>query len=199
MYLIFKRVFDFFFALVVLIVTSPIIIVALILTRIESPGPIFFTQERLGYKKKIYKVLKIRTMTHKKREVHVQILKGNSEVTKVGAFLRRTKIDELPQFINVLLGDMSVVGPRPCLPTITNLFDDNTPYRFEVRPGVTSLAGVKGSIYLSWPEKWLYDRIYVEKMSLFLDFKIIINTILVVLLGEEKFLVRPNVEDLKKR
>jgi len=198
MYLVFKRAFDILFALVILCITSPIVIIAMILIKIESKGPIFFLQERLGYKKQIYNIIKLRTMTHKKRDVHIQVFKGNSEVTKVGAFLRRTKIDELPQFINVLVGDMSVVGPRPCLPTITNLYDHNTEYRFDVKPGITSLAGVKGSIYLTWPEKWLYDRIYVEKKSFLLDVKIIYTTILVVLMGEKKFLTKPNEEELKK-
>ena len=121
----------------------------------------------------------------------MKVFKDNPEVTKVGYYLRRFKIDELPQFINVLLGTMTIVGPRPCLTNIEHLYNEDTKYRFQVKPGVTSLAGVRGSIYLSWPEKWHYDRVYVEKANLLLDIKIIIKTVLVVFLGEKKFLKVP--------
>ncbi|MDN3676683.1 sugar transferase [Flavobacterium paronense] len=191
----FKRVIDLFIAIFAFILVTPILFLTFILIKIDSEGPIFFLQERLGVDKKIFKVIKLRTMTNKKRDSHVQVYENNPEVTKLGVFLRRTKIDELPQIINVLKGDMAIVGPRPCLPTIEHLFDDNTPKRFEVRPGVTSLAGVSGSIYLSWPEKWYYDKIYVERLTFLLDIKIIFMTALVVVVGEKKFLKRPELKN----
>lgn len=188
MYYFFKRTFDILFSSFILILVSPILIIAMILIKLESKGPIFFNQVRLGLNGNKFSVFKLRTMTHKKRDVHVQVFNGNSEVTKIGAFLRRTKIDELPQFVNVLNGDMTIVGPRPCLPNIQHLYDENTAFRFKVKPGVTSLAGVNGSIYLTWPQKWYYDKIYVEQRSALLDCKVIIKTILVVFLGEKHFL-----------
>src|SRR5690606_22776707 len=110
-----------------------------------------------------------------KRVKENQVFKNNPNITRVGYYLRRFKIDELPQIINVIKGDMSVVGPRPCLSTIQDKFDENTHYRFQLKPGLTSIAGVSGSIYLSWPEKWLYDKNYVENISFLLDLKIILK------------------------
>lgn len=186
-----KRLFDILFSLTVLIMVSPILVIAIILVYITSKGPVFFFQERLGLHEKIFKVFKLRTMTHKVRKTHIQIFEGNPEVTKVGFYLRKYKIDELPQFFNVLMGDMSIVGPRPCLTNVQHLYDENTKFRFLVKPGVTSLAGVKGSIYLTWPQKWYYDKLYIENQSIIFDLKIIMKTVLVVLMGEKKFLKTP--------
>lgn len=191
MFYFFKRIFDLVFSSIVLLLVSPILIVSIILIKVTSKGPIFFFQERLGLDKKVFKVYKLRTMTHKNRDVHQKIVAGNPEVTKVGHYLRRFKVDELPQFINVFIGDMTIVGPRPCLTNIDHLFNEDTPYRFKVKPGVTSLAGVRGSIYLTWPEKWYYDKVYVENANFLLDMRIIIKTILVVFIGEKKFLKVP--------
>ena len=191
MYIFFKRLFDIIFSLFILLLVSPILILSFILIKVESKGPIFFFQERLGLNKEVFNVFKLRTMTNKKREIHQKIVAGNPEVTKVGYYLRRFKIDELPQFINVLIGNMTIVGPRPCLKNIEHLYNEDTVYRFKVKPGVTSLAGVRGSIYLTWPEKWHYDRLYVENASFFFDIKIIVKTVLVVFIGEQKFLKPP--------
>lgn len=187
-----KRVFDILFSTTVLIMVMPILLIAILLIFFTSKGPIFFFQERLGLNQKVFKVFKLRTMTHKIRTTHVQIFEGNPEVTKVGFYLRKYKIDELPQFFNVLMGDMSIVGPRPCLPNIQHLHDENTKYRFLVKPGITSLTGVKGSIYLTWPQKWYYDKVYVEKQTFLFDLQIIAKTVLVVLMGEKKFLETPD-------
>ncbi len=191
-----KRLFDIMFSLSVLLLVSPILILSIILIVTTSKGPIFFFQDRLGLNEKVFSVFKLRTMTHKIRKTHVQVFDGNPEVTNVGKYLRKYKIDELPQFINVILGDMSIVGPRPCLPNIQHLFDENTKYRFQVKPGVTSLAGIKGSIYLTWSQKWYYDKEYVLNYSFLLDVKIILKTILVVFLGEKRFLEIPNNTDI---
>ena len=191
--IMFKRVIDIVFTIVVLFILSlPFILIA-ILVKLESRGPIFFRQERLGKNKKVFNIYKFRTMTDKSRVI-AQVYKDNSEITRVGYYLRRFKIDEMPQIINVLLGDMSIIGPRPCLPNVIEKYglDD---YRIKVRPGLSSIAGVNGSIFLTWQEKWWYDKYYVENLSLLLDLKIFFKTFLVIIFGEEKFLNKPNMED----
>lgn len=191
MYFTIKRLFDIAFALSVLCLTSPILIIAMVLLRLETRGPIFFYQKRLGLNRKEFGILKLRTMTHRDRKIHEKIVPNHPEVTKVGWYLRRYKIDELPQFINVLMSDMSIVGPRPCVNGIEHLYNEDTASRFLVKPGVTSLAGVSGSIYLTWPEKWHYDKFYVENANFGLDIRIIVKTIAVVFLGEGRFLKAP--------
>ena len=188
----FKRFLDVLFTLVVLtVLIIPFLIIALII-KLESAGPVFFRQERLGKDKEIFNVYKFRTMTNKKRVVE-QTYKDNTEITRIGYYLRRFKIDEMPQILNVLNGDMSIIGPRPCLPNITEKYglDD---YRFQVQPGLSSIAGVNGSIFLTWEEKWWYDKYYVEHLSFGLDLKIFFKTFLVIILGEEKFLRKPNMK-----
>jgi len=186
-----KRIFDFIFAFIAFIIISPVLIISAILIKLTSKGPVFYFQKRLGMNEKLFDIFKFRTMTDVDRKVHKAVYKDNAEVTKVGKVLRRFKIDELPQIINVLKGDMAIVGPRPCLEQTRSKFDENTPYRFEVRPGLTSNAAVNGGIYLSWPEKWTYDRFYAENVSFIMDLKIICKTILVVFFGEDKFIKKP--------
>lgn len=184
----FKRVFDIIFSFLVLIFLAFPLVVVAILIKLDSKGPVFFVQDRMGQGKKKFKLIKFRTMTDKERSPSGEVFLDHPEITKVGKFLRRFKIDELPQFFNVLKGDMSVVGPRPCLESTYHKFkDENTDYRFLVKPGVTSNAGVKGSIFLSWPEKWSLDREYAENASFLYDLKTILKTILVVIFGEQKF------------
>lgn len=186
-----KRIFDILFSTVLFIFVLPILLISALLIKLDSKGPIFFFQTRLGKDRIPFNVYKFRTMTHKRREFEQQVLKTSPEVTKVGYWLRRFKIDELPQIINVLRGEMSVIGPRPCLPNVEEKFELNDNYRFMVKPGLSSLAGVNGSIYLSWEEKWAYDKYYVENQSILLDIKIIFKTMLVVIFGEDKFIVKP--------
>jgi lipopolysaccharide/colanic/teichoic acid biosynthesis glycosyltransferase len=171
----------------------PLFLIIAVLIKTTSKGPIFFFQERLGKNAKTFKVFKFRTMTHKKRAVNREILKGDPEVTRIGHYLRRFKIDELPQLLNVLTGDMSLVGPRPCMPIQLNDLNEDGKYRIRVKPGLTGLAQVNGNIYLTWEERWKYDRKYVENLSFQEDIKIILKTITIVLLGEEKFLKKTNV------
>ena len=188
----FKRFIDLLFTVLILFVLAvPFLIVALLI-KLDSKGPVFFRQERLGKNKKSFKIFKFRTMTNKERII-VQVYKGNTEITKLGYYLRRFKIDEMPQILNILTGEMSIIGPRPSLPDITEKYglDD---YRYKVKPGLSSLAGVNGSIFLTWQEKWWYDRFYVNNISLWLDMKIFFKTFLVILLGEEKFIKKPNME-----
>ncbi len=189
----FKHFFDFIVALLALLLISPIFLISILLIKTTSKGPLFFLQERLGKNGKIFSVYKFRTMTDKKRDVNREILKGDAEVTKVGYYLRRFKIDEFPQILNILKGDMSLVGPRPCMPFQINEFNEDGKYRILVKPGMTGLAQTNGNIFLSWEERWKYDRKYVENISFMLDLEIILKTILIVFLGEEKFLKHPNV------
>ncbi|MFY7732904.1 MAG: sugar transferase [Bacteroidia bacterium] len=185
----FKQIFDFLFALLLLIMLTPVFIIVSILIKIDSSGPVFFKQERMGYEKRNFFVFKFRSMTNKVRNNPTQTYLGDAEITRIGNYLRRYKIDELPQIINVLVGDMSIVGPRPCLLSTYNKYkNEDTDFRFNVKPGITSNAGVSGSIFLTWPEKWKMDRDYYEHQSLHFDFKIIVKSFLVVIFGEEKFL-----------
>jgi undecaprenyl phosphate N,N'-diacetylbacillosamine 1-phosphate transferase len=131
-------------------------------------------------------------MTHAPRVPDHEILPADPEVTRVGAFLRRYKIDELIQLVNVLKGEMSVVGPRPALPRQLAEYDETGRKRLWVKPGLSGLAQVNGNIYLTWPERWQYDARYVENCSLSLDLWIIWRTIAVMTLGEEKFLHSPS-------
>lgn len=183
---------DFFVSLLLLSIVLPIFILLYILVKSDSKGPFFFFQERLGYKGKVFKVYKVRTMTNKPRIANREILKGDVEVTRVGYWLRRFKLDELPQLINILMGDMSVVGPRPGLPRQIQELDENGKKRLLVRPGLTGLAQINGNIHLSWPERWKYDRQYVETLSFRNDLKILSKTLFIILFGEEKFLKRPS-------
>lgn len=187
-----KRLFDFVMALLVLLLIFPILLISAVLVKISSQGSLFFLQKRLGKDGKVFSVYKFRTMTDKKRDVNREILKGDAEVTKVGYYLRRFKIDELPQILNILKGDMSLVGPRPCMPSQRDEFNEDGKHRILVKPGMTGLAQTNGNIYLSWEERWKYDRQYVENVSFLLDLQIILKTILIVFLGEENFLKRPN-------
>lgn len=183
-----KRLFDFILSLLSLLILSPLLLISGLLVSLTSKGPVFFKQGRLGKNGNVFKLYKFRTMTHKKRESKEQVFGSNPEVTFVGKFLRRLKIDELPQLINVLKGDMSFVGPRPCLPELKEEFDENGKLRLKVRPGLSGLAQINGNIYLSWPERWKYDAEYVMHQSFILDLKIIFKTFLIVIFGEDKFI-----------
>jgi undecaprenyl phosphate N,N'-diacetylbacillosamine 1-phosphate transferase len=188
-----KRLFDFLISLVICLVLIPLFIITYIAVKLDSKGSFFYFQERLGKQGKCFKVFKIRTMTDRPRESTMEILKGNTEVTRVGGVLRRLKIDELPQILNILKGDMSIVGPRPCLPALENDFNEDGEIRLNVRPGLTGLAQTNGNIYLTWEERWKYDRNYIEKCNFVLDLKIVLKTVLIVFIGEEKFLKKPDV------
>ena len=184
----FKRLLDIILTFPVLIVVAPFFLLIAGLIKIDSSGPVFFPQHRLGKDAAIFKMYKFRTMTDRKRTVDHEILNGDSEVTQVGKYLRRFKIDELPQLINVLIGDLSIVGPRPCMPELQNKFDENGKTRIKIRPGLTGLSQINGNIYLEWTDRWKYDKYYVENVSLCLDLEIIFKTFLVIFKGEDKFL-----------
>ncbi|MGB7539198.1 MAG: sugar transferase [Anaerolineales bacterium] len=187
-----KRLLDFFLSILALLVLSPFFLIAALAIRLESPGPILYVQDRLGMHGKIFRAFKFRTMTHVSRTPDHEIHPGDPALTRVGAFLRRYKLDELVQVFNVLKGEMSWVGPRPALPRQLAEYDANGRKRLRVKPGMSGLAQVHGNIYLSWPERWVYDARYVEECSLRLDLWIIWRTIAVMIVGEEKFLRDPD-------
>lgn len=187
-----KRIMDIVFSLLLLIVTSPATILAAIAIKLESEGPVFYKQERVGMNGKIFKIIKFRTMI-KDAEKHtgpVWSSKGDPRITKVGKFLRKVRLDEIPQAINVLKGDMSFVGPRPERPYFVEKLSKEIPLykrRLKVRPGLTGWAQVKHKYDESIEDvkiKLRYDLFYIENMSLRLDFKIILRTVFVVLFGK---------------
>ncbi len=186
----FKPIIDKTLALIILILILPFCLFACLAIKIDSSGPIFFRQSRLGLNGKEFALLKFRTMIDANRDSDREILAGDPEVTRVGRLLRRFKVDELPQLVNVLKGDMSLVGPRPCLPELASHFNDDGEKRLLAKPGLTGLAQVSGNIYLTWPERWALDAQYVRSASARLDTYILCRTFLIVLLGEERFLNR---------
>lgn len=182
-----KRLFDVLLAAPALLALLPIMGLCWVLIRLTSPGPALFRQMRLGRHGRLFALQKFRTMTDKPRVPDREIVAGDPEVTAVGAWLRRFKLDELPQLFSVVRGDLSLVGPRPALPSQREELDEYGVRRLLVRPGVTGLAQVNGNISLSWKERWRYDAQYVARVSFSLDAWIILKTIAVVLLGEERF------------
>lgn len=182
-----KRIFDLVFTIPLTVALIPASVVIATLVKLSSPGPVFFNQRRLGKLGHLFLPYKFRTMVHRERTQHVEIRAGNPEVTAVGEFLRRFKLDELPQLFNVLKGDMSLVGPRPPLPEQMAEYDRETIERLRVRPGLTGLAQIHGGTQMSWPERWQYDLQYVRELSFRLDLRILIRTVLVVALGESRF------------
>ncbi|PVH27352.1 sugar transferase [Pararhodobacter oceanensis] len=182
-----KRALDLTFVLLALAVLGIPILLAMVVVKLCSPGPIFYYQTRVGLGEKPFRILKLRTMTVNPNRVSVQTTNHDPEVYPAGKVLRRLKIDELPQLFNILRGDMSFVGPRPCLVQTRNTMPDWALRRFKVRPGITGLAQVNGNITLTWEERWKHDIEYVDRASLPLDVATCFRTFVVVLFGEERF------------
>jgi len=174
-----KRLFDIFFSLGWLLIFSPLLITVAILVRIKLGSPIFFVQERPGRGGKPFRMIKFRTMTDE-RDANGQLLSDEIRLTPFGKFLRTTTLDEFPEMINVLLGDMSVVGPRPLLMRYLPRYSAFQARRMEVKPGVTGWAQVNGRNALSWNEKFAMDVWYVEHQNFWLDLKIVVQTFFVV-------------------
>ncbi|MEC2222771.1 MULTISPECIES: sugar transferase [Heyndrickxia] len=187
-YLIIKRVMDIVLSLFGLIISSPIILVFSILIKIETPGPVFFLQERVGLNGKYFRVIKLRSMVVDAEKNGAQWAKKNDpRVTRIGSFIRKTRIDEIPQLWNVLVGDMSLVGPRPERPMFTAQFSEEIPgfiERLKVKPGLTGWAQVNGGYDISPKEKLELDKFYIENMCPLIDLKIIIKTVKIVFTGE---------------
>ena len=180
MYLKLKSLLDIFLSILVLLLIFPILLLLSCAIFVSMGSPIFFKQERIGKKNKPFIMYKFRTMREPK-EGENRLLSDTDRVTKVGAFLRKTSLDELPEIINVIKGEMSLVGPRPLLDLHLELFDDQQLRRHDVKPGMTGLAQVMGRQSLSFTQRTDLDVKYVDNLSLWLDIKIIVKTILVVL------------------
>lgn len=175
-----KPVFDRLAAFVILVISLPIMVPIILLLAISTRGKVWFSQPRPGYKGKIFYIIKFKTMTD---EVDDQgILKSDeARLTPLGRFIRKTSLDELPQLINVLKGDMSIIGPRPLLVEYIPLYDMRQARRHEVKPGITGWAQVNGRNAISWPEKFSLDLWYVDNISLWVDLKILLLTMIKVL------------------
>lgn len=171
-----KRLFDFLSAAIGLIIISPIFIVLVISLLIANKGKPFFYQARTGKNGKIFTIIKFKTMNDK-TDKNGKLLPALERVTKVGNFCRKLSLDELPQLLNILKGDMSLIGPRPLLPHYLPLYNKTQFRRHEVLPGITGWAQVNGRNAISWEQKFEYDVYYVDHQSLALDFKIILKTI----------------------
>ncbi|WP_318505207.1 sugar transferase [Bacillus sp. T3] len=178
-----KRVLDFFSALLLLMLTSPIMLFTVILVRIKLGTPTLFIQRRPGLFGKPFYLYKFRTMTDE-RDSKGYLLPDSIRLTAVGKFLRKFSLDELPQLINVLKGDLSLVGPRPLLMEYLPLYTPEQATRHNVRPGITGWAQVNGRNEISWEEKFAFDVWYVNHRSLLLDFKILWLTVLKVIRSE---------------
>ena len=177
----FKRVLDFCISLIALICISPVLLVVTVWLHFANKGAgAFFLQERPGKDARIFKVIKFKTMTDE-RDAEGNLLPDEQRLTKVGQFVRSTSIDELPQLINVLKGDMSLIGPRPLLPQYLPLYSPEQARRHEVRPGISGWAQCHGRNAISWTEKFKLDVWYVDHVSLWTDLKVIGITIMKVL------------------
>ena len=179
----FKRLFDFVLSLMALIVLSPLFLILIILGWINMKGNPFFTQERPGKDEKIFKLIKFRSMSEEK-DKDGNYLPDDVRLNAYGKKLRSTSLDELPELINILKGDMAIVGPRPLLVQYLPLYSEEQHHRHDVRPGLTGLAQVNGRNLISFTEKFKYDLEYVKNITLLGDIKIILKTVKNVLSHE---------------
>lgn len=171
-----KRLLDLILSLIALIILMPVMIILYVLVRIKLGKPVFFKQQRPGLNEKIFTLYKFRTMTDKKDE-NGKLLPDSKRLTKFGKFLRSTSLDELPELINIIKGDMSIVGPRPLLVEYLPLYNEEQKKRHNVRPGLTGLAQVNGRNNISWEEKFKDDIKYVKNINFIEDIKIIFKTV----------------------
>lgn len=195
----FKRFFDFWISLIALICISPILLVITIWLHFANKGAgAFFFQERPGKNEKIFNVIKFKTMTDE-RDADGNLLPDEKRITKVGRFVRSTSIDELLQLINVLKGDMALIGPRPLLVKYLPYYTEREKLRHTVRPGISGWAQVNGRNNISWDKKLAYDVEYVENLSLMMDIKVILKTIQNVLSRKDVVLQAiPDLDEYRK-
>ena len=201
----FKRVFDFFISLIALLLIGWfILLVALFLHFANKGAGAFFTQDRPGKDEKIFKIIKFKTMTDE-RDADGKLLPDAQRLTKMGAIVRKLSIDELPQLVNVLKGDMAFIGPRPLLPEYLPYYTEEEKLRHTVRPGITGWAQVNGRNNLSWDDKLALDVYYVKNLSLLLDCKVVLKTIVNVISHKDVVIIpgsiggKLNVEREKKK
>ena len=176
----FKRLIDFLVSLIALIVLSPVLLVLIVLGGIKMKGNPFFTQERPGKNEKIFKLIKFRTMTNEK-DSEGNLLPDEQRLIKYGKVLRSTSLDELPELINILIGDMSIIGPRPLLVRYLPRYNEEQRHRHDVRPGLTGYAQAHGRNAVSWEDKFAMDVWYTRNVSFMIDVKIVWDTVMTVL------------------
>ena len=176
----FKPLLDFILSLLGLIISSPIFLVVFIALLFANKGKVFFLQNRPGKNEEIFKIIKFRTMNNK-RDAHGNLLPDLERLTKIGKLVRKTSLDEIPQLINVILGNMSLIGPRPLLPEYLPLYNDFQKKRHHIKPGITGWAQINGRNAVEWEKKFMFDVWYVENMSFFLDLQIMFLTLKKVL------------------
>jgi sugar transferase EpsL len=181
--LLIKRLFDIIVSLTLIILLAPLILFIALLIWVTMGRPILFRQRRVGYKGQVFTIYKFRTMTEE-RDEHGNLLPDEQRLTRFGRFLRETSLDELPELFNVLKGDMSVVGPRPLLVEYLPYYTPEERKRHNMRPGITGWAQVNGRNAITWDQKLALDVWYVDNWSLWLDFKIILMTIIKVIKRE---------------
>jgi lipopolysaccharide/colanic/teichoic acid biosynthesis glycosyltransferase len=188
MYPLMKRMIDLLVSLILVIMISPVWLLCALAVKLTSPGPLLFTQTRGGRRGQPFEALKFRTMradhVHDPNEI---VPLGHSAITPIGRILRRTKLDETPQLVNVLCGHMSLIGPRPTIMEQVEAYDEFQRRRLEVRPGITGLAQINGNAAISWDERIKYDVYYVDHMSAAMDLMILVKTVIVILRGEERY------------
>jgi sugar transferase EpsL len=176
-----KRIFDFFTSLTILILLSPFLLAFMVLIRLKMGSPIFFRQDRLGYNGETFKIWKFRSMTNCIDE-NGELKDDEYRLTRFGKFLRDWSIDELPQLWNVVIGDMSLIGPRPFIAEYASRYTSEQMRRHEVRPGISGWAQITGRNSLNWNQKFIFDVWYVDHCNLMLDLKILFSTIPMVLM-----------------
>lgn len=178
-----KPLFDRLFALIGLLLASPVFLLVALLLAVVQRGQVFFTQHRPGKDEKVFKLIKFKTMTDE-RDSRGNLLPDEKRLTFIGKLVRKTSLDELPQLINILKGDMSFIGPRPLLVEYLPLYNDRQRRRHHVKPGISGWAQVNGRNAISWEKKFEYDLYYIDNQSFFLDLKILFLTILKILKAE---------------
>ena len=190
-----KRIIDKAISFVVLMISAPLFLLITLAIKLDDPGPVFFRQERVGRDRINFRIFKFRTMVidAEKKGAGVFVGEDDPRITRVGKILRSTSLDELPQLINILKGDMSLVGPRPTLAYQVEKYDQAQLRRLAVKPGVTGWAQVNGRNMLTWPERIELDLWYIDNWTLWLDLKILFKTFLVVFSRQN--LYRKKMED----
>jgi|TARA_R110000851_G_scaffold190370_1_gene340726 lipopolysaccharide/colanic/teichoic acid biosynthesis glycosyltransferase len=190
-----KPFFDLFFSFVGLLILSPVFILVMVCLYIVNDGKPFFYQLRPGKDEKIFKIIKFKTMNDK-TDAEGNLLKDTERLTTIGKIVRKTSLDEIPQLINVLKGDMSIIGPRPLLPEYLPLYTQVQKRRHLVKPGITGLAQVKGRNQMKFSERLINDVYYEDNLNFFLDFKILLLTIRSVLFKSSSVVIGQTVDDI---
>lgn len=197
-YILLKRGLDIVLAIIILIILSPLLLLLSLLIKIDSPGPVFFKQNRTGLNGKDFAVIKFRSMV---KENDVFDFEKGDQITRVGKFIRKLSLDELPQLFNILRGEMSFIGPRPWLPILNQYYTEYQKKRFDVKPGITGLAQVSGRKDLNIIDRINYDIEYVNNISFLLDMKIFLKTIIVIFKSSDntrkKYTLEDEITDLK--